>query len=247
MEIYISVVIPAYNEAARLPRAAREIAAHLQKIGKNFEIIVVNDGSTDDTARVAQELSRDFPMLKLISLNPNQGKGGAVKTGMLAASGSLVLFTDADQSTPIDQLDKLLPKIEREGFDIAFGSRAARGAEVEQSQAWHRMLAGKIFGKISTALLIRGIKDTQCGFKLMTREAAQKIFPRVTSRTAIFDLEMFVLAARENLRCAEVPVRWVHDPDTRIPYNVRRALRIFAEVFRIRRAQNVFWPVKVRK
>ena len=242
----LSVVIPAYNEEERLRRHLLGIVEFLRNKGLRFEIVVVNDGSKDGTARATEELAGTYPMVRLISLDPNRGKGGAVRAGMLAATGQFVLFTDADQSTPISEMDKLLEKLGDGGYDMAIGSRAMRGAEVKQPQALHRALAGKLFGWGTKALCIRGIADTQCGFKAMTREAAQKIFPQVTSDTAIFDIEMLVVATREGYRVAEVPVKWVHDPDTRIPYNLRRALRIWGELFRIRRAQRVGWPLKVK-
>jgi dolichyl-phosphate beta-glucosyltransferase len=241
-EPYLSVVIPAYNEEGRLKRHVPGIVEFLRKKDLNFEIIVVNDGSNDGTTRVARELG-----VQLIDLNPNRGKGGAVKAGMLAARGRYVLFTDADQSTPISEVDKLLPKLEREGYDMAIGSRAMPGAEVEQPQVWYRTLAGKLFGVGTKLLCLRGIYDTQCGFKAMKREVARKVFAHVTSNTAIFDIEMLLVATREGYRIAELPVHWVHDPDTRIPYDLRRALMIWGELFRIRRAQRVGWSLKVRK
>ena len=238
-EIYLSVVLPSYNEQERLKKHIPAIRAHLA--GKSHEIIVVNDGSKDDTVKVARDLG-----VQLIDLQPNRGKGGAVKAGMLAAQGRYVLFTDADQSTPIGEVDKLLAKLEA-GYDMAIGSRAVPGAEVEQPQVWYRALAGKLFGVGTRTFCIRGIYDTQCGFKAMKREVAQRIFPQVTSNTAIFDIEMLVVATREGYRVAELPVHWVHDPDTRIPYNLRRALKIWLELFRINRAQRVVWPLKVKK
>src|SRR3989454_4996145 len=167
-EPYLSVVIPAYNEQERLKKHVPAIQAHLA--GKGYEIIVVNDGSKDGTARVAQELG-----VRLIDLNPNRGKGGSVKAGMLAAQGRYVLFTDADQSTPISEVDKLLAKLEA-GYDIAIGSRAVPGAEVELPQVWYRALAGELFGLGTRTFCIHGIHDTQCGFKAMKREVAQKVF-----------------------------------------------------------------------
>jgi dolichyl-phosphate beta-glucosyltransferase len=237
-------VIPAYNEEQRLRRHIPVIAQHLR--GRAFEIIVVDDGSADATARASSELAKQYPMLRLICHDKNRGKGAAVRTGMLAARGRHVLFTDADLSTPIDELYRLLEKLQREGYDVAIGSRAAPGAQVLHSQAWYRALAGRAFGWATKLLCLRGIADTQCGFKLMTREAAHRVFPQVSSDTAIFDIEMLVVMAREGCRVAEVPVRWVHDPDTRIPYNLRRALQIWAELFRIRRAQKLRWPLKVK-
>ncbi|MCG3149318.1 MAG: Undecaprenyl-phosphate 4-deoxy-4-formamido-L-arabinose transferase [Verrucomicrobiae bacterium] len=239
-EPYLSVVIPAYNEEERLKKFVPGIEAYLQSKGWSHEIIVVNDGSRDRTAQTAQALG-----VQLIDLQPNRGKGGAVKAGMLAARGRYVLFTDADQSTPIQEVEKLLMKLEA-GYNMAIGSRAVKGAEVEQPQAWYRALAGKLFGIGTRIFCIRGIADTQCGFKCMTNAVAQKVFPQVTSNTAIFDIEMLVVATREGYRIAEVPVHWVHDPDTRIPYNFRRALKIWAELFRINQAQRVTWALKVK-
>jgi len=239
-ELDLSVVIPAYNEEERLKKHIPAIQAHLA--GKSFEIIVVNDGSRDGTATVAQS----FSDVRLIDLQPNRGKGGAVKAGMLAAQGRYVLFTDADQSTPIAEVDKLLTKLAA-GYDMAIGSRAIPGAEVAEPQVWYRKLAGKLFGVGTRLFCIRGIHDTQCGFKAMTRVVAQKVFPQVTSNSAIFDIEMLVVATREGYRIAEVPVHWVHDPDTRIPYNFRRALKIWGELFRIRRAQRIGFPLRVKR
>jgi dolichyl-phosphate beta-glucosyltransferase len=245
--VYLSVVIPAYNEQERLKRAVPEIVDYLRGKKLTFEIVVVNDGSSDNTAGTAEELAKTYPMLRLLTLSPNRGKGGAVRAGMLAAQGRYVLFTDADQSTPIGEVDRLLAKLEQDGYDTAIGSRSVPGAEVEQPQVWYRALAGKLFGLGTRLLCVRGFHDTQCGFKAMTHGVAQNVFPQVTSDTAIFDIEMLVVAAREGYRVAEVPVKWVHDPDTRIPYNLRRALKIWAELFRIRQAQRVKWPLSAKK
>jgi dolichyl-phosphate beta-glucosyltransferase len=240
-DLDLSVVIPAYNEEDRLRRHVPGIMDYLQSQNWKFEIIVVDDGSKDGTAAVARSLP-----VRLISYSPNRGKGGAVKAGMLAAAGRYVLFTDADQSTPIQEVEKLLVKVEREGYDVAIGSRAVAGARVEEGQVWYRALASRLIGLARRWLLLRGIADTQCGFKLMTRAAAQEVFPQVTSPTAIFDIEMLVVATRAGYRIAEVPVRWIHDPDTRLPYNLRRAVGIWRELLRIKCAQRVFWPVKAR-
>jgi dolichyl-phosphate beta-glucosyltransferase len=243
---YLSVVIPAYNEEERLERYVPGIVEFLQSKGRPFEIVVVNDGSRDRTAQVARELARAYPMLRLIDLNPNRGKGGAVRAGMLDARGEYVVFTDADQSTPISEVDKLLVKMEVDGYDLAIGSRSMPGARVEQPQAWHRALAGKLFGLGTRLVCIHGLHDTQCGFKAMKHDVAQKVFPQVTSSTAIFDIEMLVVATREGFRIAEVAVKWVHDPDTRIPYNLRRAVKIWIELLRINRAQRVVWSLKAK-
>lgn len=238
---FLSVVLPAYNEAERLKRHIPHIREHLQ--GKTYEIIVANDGSKDETSTVA----RSFEGVRVIDLHPNRGKGGAVKAGMLAAAGRYVLFTDSDESTPIAEVDKLLEALEADRCDMAIGSRGVPGAKVQEPQAWYRALASKLFGLAAKILCVHGVYDTQCGFKCMKREVAQRVFPQVTSASAIFDIEMLVVATREGFRVAELPVKWTHDPDTRIPYNLRRAIKIWAELFRIRRAQRVGWPLTVKK
>jgi len=243
---YLSIVIPAYNEEKRLPMAIPQVAAYAATKG-DFEIIVVDDGSTDGTARVAAELAKQYPQLRLISYKPNRGKGGAVREGMLAAQGRYVLFADADQSTPITELDKLLPKLEREGYDIAIASRRLPDSEVLMGQSRGRRLASRLFWLAVQALALRGVADTQCGFKCMRREVAQKVFPQVKTNTPIFDVEMLIVATREGCRVAEVPVRWIHDHDTRIPYNLRRAMATAAELMRVLWRHRVFHPLRIRQ
>lgn len=244
---YLSVVIPAYNEEERLRRFVPGIVASLEAGYSAFEIIVVSDGSADGTARTTRELAMRYPSVRLIELKRNRGKGGAVRTGMLAARGRYVLFTDADQSTPIGEVAKLLAKLEDEGFDMAIGSRSVPGAEVRQRQGWGRALAGKLFGVGTRLFCIRGFHDTQCGFKAMRGEVARDVFAQVTSDTAIFDIEMLMVAAREGYRVAELPVEWTHDPDSRIAYDLRRSLRIWRELFRIRQAQRVGLPLRAKR
>ena len=243
---YLSVVIPSYNEEDRLTQHVPSLVTYLKQQGKPFEIIVVNDGSKDRTAAVTRELAKQYPMVRLIDLNPNRGKGGAVRAGMLDARGRFVLFTDADQATPIDQVEKLLPKLDGEGYDVAIGSRYMPGSDVQRAQVWHRALLGRLFRITSRLLCIRGIADTQCGFKAMTYEAAQKVFTQVTSNSPIFDVEMLILAIQEGYRIAELPVKWVHHEATRIPYNMSRAWHTWWELLRIRSAHGVVWPLKVR-
>ena len=242
---FLSVVIPAYNEEKRLRTAIPAIVEHIRGKGA-FEIIIVDDGSRDATARVAEELARQHPQIRVITYKPNRGKGHAVRTGMLAAEGRYVLFTDADQSTPITELDKILLKLERDGYDIAIGSRRVPGAQVVMAQSQLRTLASRIFWLAVRTLAVRGVKDTQCGFKCMTREAAQKVFPQVRTNTPIFDVEMLILAGRAGYRVAEVPVRWEHNQDTRIPYNFKRAATTWHELMCILWAHGVHWPVTIR-
>ncbi|MCX7887289.1 MAG: glycosyltransferase family 2 protein [Verrucomicrobiae bacterium] len=245
-EPYLSVVIPCYNEEKRLPRAIREVAGFVAAKGE-FEIVVVDDGSRDRTARVAEDLAKAYPQVRLISYQPNHGKGYAVRTGMLAARGRYVLFTDADQSTPISELDKLLIKVEREGYDMAIASRWLPQSEVIIAQSKGRRLASRLFWLAVWVLAVRGVADTQCGFKCMRREVAQKIFSQMHTDSPVFDVEMLILAARAGYRIAEVPVKWIHDHDTRIPYNLRRGWQALLEIFRIMRRHRVWWPVRIRR
>jgi dolichyl-phosphate beta-glucosyltransferase len=240
----LSVIIPAYNEEKRLPHAIREVDRFLRSQDAEFELIVVDDGSADATAQTVRQSQATCDRLRLIRLASNQGKGAAVKAGMLGALGNFLLFTDADQSTSIDQLPKLLVPLLKGEHDIAIGSRATHGAEVLQGQAWHRQKLGEVFGLLAKLLLVRGYSDSQCGFKCFRREAALAIFPRLTSNSAIFDLEVLLLAARAGFRVAEVPVAWRHDPDSRLAYDLRKAVAIFLELLRLRRHWSVRLPAK---
>lgn len=239
-------MIPAYNEATRLPQAIPQIVDYCRKREYQFELIVVDDGSQDDTATVAGRLGKRYPGVKVIRLHPNRGKGGAVKAGMIKATRDLVLFTDADQSTPIKELDKLLPWLKSGKVEIAIGSRAVAGSKVIHGQTGWRQAAARGFDLLDKLFLVWGVKDTQCGFKLFTRKSARELFPKVTSKTAIFDMELLLLAARAGYRIAEVPVTWTHNPDTRIPYNFKKSLFIFRELLRIKHRWKVIWPVHIK-
>ncbi len=241
----ISIIIPAYNEEVRIEKTIWEIDSFLKLHGADFEIVVVDDGSQDGTSGIVRELQNHCTALRLLRLPRNCGKGAAVKAGMLHARGQFLAFTDADQSTSIDQLLKLLIPMLKDGFDIAIGSRGVRGSRVIQGQAWYRQLLGKAFGWLGKILLVRGYGDSQCGFKCFRRDAAVKIFPLVTSNTVLFDLEALLLAGLHHLRVVEVPVAWVHNPDSRLVYNVHRSVRIFRELLRLRKQWNVLFPVKV--
>ncbi len=243
----LSVVIPAYNERERLRQAIPSIAAYLQSMNWPFEIIVVNDGSSDDTAGVTETLAKAYSMVRLITLNPNRGKGAAVRAGMLGATGRYVLFTDADQSTPISEVDKLLDKLERDNYDVAIGSRAVPGANVRSVQPWYSTVSKRLFRFAMRILVLNGIADTQCGFKCMKREVARAVFPQVTSNTSLFDIEMLTVATREGYRVAEVPIKWVDNPDSRLPYNPRRLVGVWVELFRIKQIHGLGRPLRVKK
>ncbi|MFQ5620446.1 MAG: dolichyl-phosphate beta-glucosyltransferase [Candidatus Nanoarchaeia archaeon] len=222
----ISIVIPVYNEEVRVVEG---ITAKLEYAKKgDFEIIVVDDGSTDNTKKIVQE---QFPNVKLMGYEHNKGKGNAVKMGMLAAKGDLVLFTDLDLSTPMEELDKFLPYLKE--FDIVIGSRAMKESKVEKHQDFYREFAGKTFNKIVRIFAVRGIKDTQCGFKLFTRKAAQDIFPRVTIEAWGFDIEALMIARLLGYKIKELPVKWVDDDRTKLNL-VKASIRMFFDIFQVR-------------
>jgi dolichyl-phosphate beta-glucosyltransferase len=225
---WLSVVIPAYDEERRLPVTLRTVIAHLSVRGRPFEIVVADDGSRDDTAHIASAAGAEARVLRL----PHRGKGAAVRAGVLAASGDLLLVTDADLSTPIAELDLLVAALDR--CDVAIGSRNVAGARVTVPQRLDRRLMGRAFNLLVRVLLLPGLRDTQCGVKLFRREAALAVFQRCRSDGFAFDVEVLALARRLGYRVAEVPVEWRNSPDSR----VRPLLdvpRMFLELLTIRR------------
>ncbi|MFZ0619833.1 MAG: dolichyl-phosphate beta-glucosyltransferase [Candidatus Acidiferrales bacterium] len=232
----LSIVIPAYNEEARLPRTLRSILDYLSREAlspERVEIIVVDDGSKDGTARVAQDFAREFCSLRVVENGENRGKGFSVRHGMLEARGRLTLFTDADLSSPIEEWPKLRAAIES-GYDGAIGSRALDRSLISVSQTQTRVFAGMIFNTFVRILTGLPFHDTQCGFKAFVRESARPVFENQRIYRFGFDPEILFLAHRYGLRVAEVPVRWAHDPATKVSV-VRDSIRMFADLFRIRR------------
>jgi dolichyl-phosphate beta-glucosyltransferase len=233
----LSIVIPCYNEEDRLPRTLQktiEFFAH-QGIYREVEIIVVSDGSKDGTVNAAESALRDLPKgvtSRIIDYSPNQGKGHAVKIGMNSAENDRILFMDADYSVPLEDLefaDLLLDQ----GADIAIGSRALDETILEERQSFLREKMAKVFGIFQRNWLGLRLQDMQCGFKLFTREASQAIFPHVRLRSVIFDGEVLWLAKRLKFKVREFPVHWKHDPDSRITYTPRKAIKVFYEMLRI--------------
>ena len=210
-----SIVLPAYNEAERIGATLEKILAHVQRRGWHAEIIVVNDGSTDDTATIVRSYARGNPALMLVENPGNRGKGYSVRNGMLRASGDILLFSDADLSSPISEADKLFDALAR-GADIAIGSRWVDPKLQIQRQPLHRQLFGRIFNLALRAVLGLHFKDTQCGFKAFSRRAADTVFPMQQIERWGFDPELLFLAKTYHLTVEEVPVAWAHREGTRI-------------------------------
>jgi dolichyl-phosphate beta-glucosyltransferase len=213
--MYLSVVIPAYNEALRIGNTLSVIRTYLQQQPFTAEILVVDDGSQDGTAAAVQALDAALPPVRLLRNDLNRGKGFSVRQGFLHADGEYLLFSDADLSTPIEEVEKLLVAL-REPCDIAIGSRALSESRVEVHQPRYREYMGRLFNLCVQALAVPNIHDTQCGFKCFRREAARAICARMTAERFGFDVEMLYLARHFGYRVREVPVVWRHSPQSRV-------------------------------
>lgn len=207
-----SVVIPAYNEEWRIVPTIGAIATHMSSLGEPWELIVADDGSTDTTVELVSELG--LVNLRLLVADENGGKGSAVRRGMLAARGDIVLFADADQSTPIEQFEALVAKID-EGFDVVVGSRAADGAEVSNKSLSRRVFSTGLRVIVQRIFRIP-VTDTQCGFKMFTRTASDRLFKRQLIDEFSFDLEVLYLAGSMGMSVAEVPVTWIDAPGSKV-------------------------------
>jgi dolichyl-phosphate beta-glucosyltransferase len=211
----ISIVIPAYNESARLGRSLDRVLDFVRQQGWDAEVIVVDDGSRDATADLVREYGRTNSIVRLLQNPGNRGKGYSVRSGMLSARGSIVLFTDADLSSPIEEAPKLLEAL-KAGADVAIGSRWLRSELQTQRQSMARQVLGRVYNVLLRALLGLQFKDTQCGFKAFRRSAAKALFPLQKIEGWGFDPEILFLAGRMGFEVAEVPVVWAHDEGTRI-------------------------------
>ena len=227
-----SIVIPAYNESERIRATLDKILTYIQKQGWDAEILVVNDGSTDATEQIVQACAAGHPELRLLQNPGNRGKGYSVRNGMLHATGEMILFSDADLSSPIEEADKLFVAL-AEGNDVAMGSRWLRTELQTQRQPLHRQLYGRIFNLALRIMLGLHFRDTQCGFKAFTRRATQLIFPLQHIERWGFDPEILFLARKFGLKVKEVPVKWAHREGTRIN-PLRDGIRMFFEVLKIR-------------
>ena len=242
----LSVVIPCLNERGRLPATLAETVAYLEREIPGFEIIVVDDGSSDGTGSWAEEQSRADDRIRTLCYAPNRGKGYAVKQGVGSARGRFILFMDADNATSISEIEKLLPFVADGSFDIAIGSRALRESKVNRGQATFRQLLGKAYGVLTKSIALYGIRDTQCGFKLLTREFASAVVTRLTSASAIFDIEMLMIASQQGMHVREVGIEWNHALESRLQYDLRRSVAILLELLRIKWRLRAFVPLRAR-
>jgi dolichyl-phosphate beta-glucosyltransferase len=227
-----SIVLPAYNESERIAATIEKISAFAAQRGWQTETIVVNDGSSDDTAEIVRRCAATHPGVRLLQNPGNRGKGYSVRHGMLEAQGEILLFSDADLSSPIAEAEKLLAAIAG-GADIAIGSRWLKTELQLRRQPLHRQLYGRIFNLALRLILGLQFKDTQCGFKAFTRRAAEAVFPLQRIERWGFDPELLYLAKRLHLQVEEVPVAWAHREGTRIN-PLRDGLQMFGEILNIR-------------
>jgi dolichyl-phosphate beta-glucosyltransferase len=234
-----SVVLPAFNEAQRLPPYLEEILGFFEGRGDPFEVVVVDDGSTDGTLGVATRLARAHPAVRPLRLDTNQGKGAAVRRGMLAASGHYRLFTDADGATPITELKRLEPALAA-GADIVIGSRVLVDPAVSVVALPHRVAAGRVFNWLVARLGLRDVADSQCGFKVFAGSVADDLFGRLRTRGFGFDVEVLLRAQALGYRIVEVPINWIDQPGSKVGV-LRDGPRMVAQILgarlRVRRSR----------
>jgi dolichyl-phosphate beta-glucosyltransferase len=227
----LSILVPSFNEEARLTPTLERIANYIRTSNHQTEVLVIDDGSTDATARVAESFRNAIPSLRVLSNGTNRGKGFSVRHGALEARGDYLLFTDADLSAPIEEADKLLSALETN--DVAIGSRAMNRNLIGVHESKFREFAGIVFNKIVRFMLRLPFVDTQCGFKAFRREKCRLIFEQQTIERFGFDPELLYLARHHGLSVVEIPVRWSHSPATKINM-MRDSLQMFVDVFIIR-------------
>jgi dolichyl-phosphate beta-glucosyltransferase len=231
---FLSVIIPAYNEERRLPKTLKEIDKYLtsQRFKTEYEIIVVNDGSKDKTAKVVEDLKSKIKNLRLIDSKKNRGKGFVVRQGMLEVKGEYRIFTDADNSTSIDQVEKIWPEFKK-GYDIVIGSRDVEGAVLDPPQNLIRRFVGEGFKILRKLILdLWEIEDTQCGFKCFKKEAAENIFPRCKINRFAFDPEILLVGKKLGYKIKEIPVYWKNDPESKVKF--KSIIKMAIDLLKIR-------------
>ncbi|PIR69318.1 MAG: hypothetical protein COU47_03815 [Candidatus Niyogibacteria bacterium CG10_big_fil_rev_8_21_14_0_10_46_36] len=216
--MYLSIIIPAYNEEKRLPKTLRETADYLKQKSYNYEIIVVSSKSTDNTVGVVESMKKDVPHLNVINVPVNRGKGDSVRVGMLAASGKIRLFMDADNATDISHFEKMRPLFD-DGYEVVICSREERdaeGATQAVAQPFHKRLLGDMGNIFIQIVAVRGIWDTQCGFKAFRNFAAEQIFSQMKITGFGFDIEVLAMSRLFGYRIGIIPAHWINDPNTKV-------------------------------
>jgi glycosyltransferase involved in cell wall biosynthesis len=244
---FVSVVVPAYNEEVRLGPTLPQIFTYFQSIDVPIEVLVVDDGSRDGTSALVERLRADEPRLKLVRFPANRGKGAAVREGTLAATGRLVLITDADLSTPLFEFDHLLKRMRETSSDVVIGSRALAASRVEIGQPFYRRWMGKTFNLLMRTITRLPFHDTQCGFKLVDREKTAPIFRKMVIEGFAFDVELLWLARLAGLRILEEPIEWRNSTDTRVSA-IRSSWSMLSDVLKLRgRVRRGFYRERERE
>jgi len=229
--IYLSVVIPAYNEERRIGSTLSKIRKYLDAQPYAYEVIVVSDGSTDTTVPIVNIIKEGWPQVRIIDNQHNQGKGAVVKQGVLASIGKYILFTDADNATPIEEVAKLLEHIV--AYPMVFGSRYTKGSKIHIFQSRPRVILSRLSNLLIRIVVVPGVWDTQCGFKLFQNNAGKNIFANVRLTHFGFDIESFVIARKLGYKFKEVGINWYNDFETKVRTG-REAVRTLTDLFRIR-------------
>ena len=228
----LSVVVPAYNEEDRIQRTLERLFEYYEAQDYDYDVVVVSDGSTDRTNAIVSSFASTHPKFSLLESQPNHGKGFVVRTGMLQATGDYVLFCDADLATPQEETEKLLPR-NLAGCDITIGSRPLRESSLEIRQPWFREMLGRTFNGVVQLLAIKGIADTQCGFKIFTQKAAKDIFSRCKLDGFGFDLEALMIAKDLGYKIEEIPIRWMHQEGSKVRV-LRDGTRMVLDLIKLR-------------
>jgi dolichyl-phosphate beta-glucosyltransferase len=233
--MFLSVIIPAYNEESRLSTILTATTAYFNEhFPRDFEILVVDDGSVDATPRITQEFAREHDNIKLLQYGRNRGKGYAVRYGMLKATGDWRLFCDADLATPIEEFDVVHARMTKDSSEIGIGSRPLRDSNLIVHQPWYREMLGRGFNRVVQVLAVPGIHDTQCGFKIFSARACEDIFTRCKLDRFAFDAEALFLAQKLGYRISEVPIRWSHKTGSKVNM-VRDGARMIWDLIHVRR------------
>ncbi|HRF59480.1 MAG TPA: glycosyltransferase family 2 protein [Fimbriimonadaceae bacterium] len=228
----LAVIVPAYNEETRMLPTLQRLAEYLASRPYTWSVTVVSDGSSDGTANIVEAFAQEHPEFHLLAYNPNRGKGYAVRQGMLHVEGKMLLLSDADLAAPIEEVEKLFPAIEA-GAGVAIGSRPMKESRLEKRQPKYREMLGRMFNKAVQLLAIRGIQDTQCGFKLFRVDVARDVFRRCKLNGFSFDFEALMIARDLGYPIAEIPIRWSHQEGSKVnPF--RDGMRMLRDLLKLR-------------